>query len=279
MSTTTTAPQRELVIASRTAPPLHTVRWALAGTEGRRLLRHPLFMLGFAFAVFGLVLDADSGESIFGLAGGAYLFPGVGLGGMTFLVACLAANRERRDSAQDFYGAAPLSERVRTEAALLSIAWAGLACTGLTGVAALVLAGFDGVLFFDGERYALRPLELVQGPLYIVFAGTLGVLVGRWTRRTYAAVIGALVLVLPPVVWLPWIVFGDGVPEGFSSDWLDHASVGWHVIGLIGLATVAVAGARARHDRRPRVALLFLVGLGAAVAGIALGLPTGPDPL
>lgn len=278
MSTTTIPRQRPPVTASTSAPPLHSVRWALARSEGRRLLRHPLFILGFAFALFAFALDAGSGESIFALAGGAYQFIGFGLGGTTFLAACLAANRERRDAAEDLHAAAPLSKRVRTEAALLSIAWAGLACTGLTGIAALGLAGLDGVLVIDGQRYALRPVELVQGPLYIVFAGTLGVLVGRWTRRTYPAVVGALVLLLPPVVWLPWIVFGDGVPQGYSSDWLDHASVGWHVIGLVGMVAVALAGARARHDRRRRVALLFLVGLGAGVAGIALGLPTGADP-
>lgn len=277
MTTTTTAPPPAVTMPA-TALRQRSVRWALARSEGRRLLRHPLFILGFTVALFAFASNAGSGESISALAGGAYQFIGFGLGGTTFLAACLAANRERRDAAEDLYAAAPLSKRVRTEAALLSIAWAGLACTGLTGIAALVLAGPDGGLVIDGQRYALRPLELVQGPLYVVFAGTLGVLVGRWTRRTYPAVVGALVLLLPPVAWLPWIVFGDGVPQGYSSDWLDHASVGWHVIGLVGMVAVAIAGARGRHDRRPRVALLFLVGLGAAVAGIALGLPTGADP-
>lgn len=275
MSTTTTAPPAAVPMPT-TAPRQRTVRWALARAEGARLLRHPLFMLAIAGAVFAFAVTGGGGERISALGGDVYVF--FGAGAATFLVACLAANREHRDSATDIYAATPLSQRVRTEAALLSIGWAGLAATGLTGIASLALAGLDGVLVIDGQRYALRPLELVQGPLYIVFAGTLGVLVGRWTRRAYPSVIGALIMFLPPVAWLPWMVFGDGVPQGYSSDWLDHASVGWHVIGLIGLVTVAVAGARARHDRHPRVALLFLVGLGAAVGGIALGLPTGPDP-
>ncbi len=275
MSTTTTTLPAAITVPA-TATTERSVRWALARAEGRRLLRHPLFLLAFAAAAFGFAVSGGGGESISALGGDVYVF--LGAGAATFLVACLAANREQRDSAADLHAAAPLSQLVRTEAALLSIGSAGLAAAALTGIAAVALAGPDGVLVIDGQRYALRPLELVQGPLYIVFAGTLGVLVGRWTRRAFAGVIGALVLFLPPVAWLPWFVYGDGVPQGYTSDWLDHASVGWHVFGLLGLVTVAVAGARARHDRRPRVALLFVVGLGAAVAGIALGSPTGAAP-
>jgi len=260
--------------ASAALPSRHAALWALTRVEGRRLLTHPLFALGIAVSVLLLgVASSDGGDGLFMLAGGCFTFVGGAV--WMFLVACLAASRERRDAAQDFYGAQPLSPRVRTEAALLSLGWAGLAGAALIVVAAVVLAGFDGALVVEGERYALRPLELAQGPVYLVMVGALGVLVGSWTRRAYPAVLGALVLFLPPVAWLPWFVFGDGVPQGFYSDWLVGASVGWHLIGLAGLAAFAAAGALARHDRRPRVALLALAGFGAAVAGVALGSPTG----
>lgn len=271
MSTTTTTPAPAVALPA-SASPQRSLRWALACADGRRLLRHPLFLVGMAGAAFAFAVTGG-GESISALGGDVYTF--FGAGPATFLVACLAANREHRDRAQDLYAAAPMSQRVRSEAALLSIAWPALASAALTGTAALALAGPDGVVAFDGHRYALRPLELVQGPLYIAFAGTLGVMVGRWTKRAYPGAIGALVLFLPPVAWLPWFVFGDGVPQGYSSDWLDNTSVGWHVIGLAGLVTLAVAGARARHDRRARVALLALAGLAAAIAGIALSAPPG----
>jgi hypothetical protein len=54
------------------------------------------------------------------------------------------------------------------------------------------------------------------------------------------------------------------------------AGAGRHLIGIAGLAALAAAGALARHDHRPRVALLALAGL--SVAAIALGLPPGAGP-
>lgn len=70
--------------------------------------------------------------------------------------------------------------------------------------------------------------------------------------------------------------FHGGEPGGdYTFDASVDASVGWHLVGLAGLAMLAAAGALARHDRRPRVALSAGVGLAAGVAGIALGAPVG----
>lgn len=284
MSTTSIAPAP--TAAARTAAASSrsqgSVRWALARVEGRRMLTHPLFVLGMALAV-GLSLlslraaGIDSGGNrLFVLAGGC--FSSFGAIWM-FLATCLAASRERRDSAEDLYAAAPVTAALRTQAAIMSLAWAGLAASVLTAVMTVVLAGVDGVVVIEGEPYALRPLELAQGPLYLMMVGAFGVLVGSWARRTYPAALGALVLFLPPAVWLPWIVFGEVGPQVGPIVWLDDASLGWHLPGLAGLAALAIAGALARHDRRPRVALLAIVGLAAAVAGVVLGTPTGPDPL
>lgn len=275
----TTAAARPAAASSRSQG---AVRWALARVEGRRMLTHPLFVLGMTLAV-GLSLLSlgaagidNGGDRLFGLAGGCFsAFGAIWM----FLVTCLAASRERRDSAEDLYTAAPVTPALRTQAAILSLAWAGLAATVLIAAMTVLVAGVDGVVTIEGEPYALRPLELAQGPLYLMMVGAFGVLVGTWATRTYPAALGALVLFLPPAVWLPWIVFGEVAPQVGPTSWLDNASLGWHLPGLAGLAALAIAGALARHDRRPRIALLALVGLAAAVAGIALGTPTGPDPL
>ena len=205
-----------------------------------------------------------------------YCFTFVGGAIWTCLAAGLAAGRRRRDGAEDFYAGQPVAPRVRTEAALLSLGLAGLAGAALIAVAALVQAGFDGTLVVEGERYTLRPLELAQGPIYLLLAGTLGVLVGTWTGRIYPVVITGLVLFFPPVAWGPWMVFGDGVPSSFDMDWLTGASVGWHVVGLAGITALAAAGALARHDRRPRIALLALAGAAATACGLALGMASPP---
>ena len=252
-----------------------SVLWALTRFEARRLLTHPLFIAGMAGSVLILATTTDNGR-ISTLGG--YCFTFVGAAIWTCLAAGLAAGRERRDAAHDFYAGQPVAPRVRTEAALLSLGAAGLAGAVLIAVAALLEAGVDGAVVVGGERYALRPLELAQGPVHLVLAGTLGVLVASWTRHAYPAVIVGLVLFFPPVAWGPWFVFGDDVPRSFDMDWLTHASVGWHLTGLAGLTALAAAGALARHDRRPRVALLALAGLAATVAGIALGFPPEPPP-
>lgn len=235
------------------------------------MLRHPLFLLGMTTAAVTLALPIQRGDDLLGLAGGC--FTSWGISGWLFLVPCLAASRARRNAAQELYDAQPMAPRTRTEAALLSIGWTVLAGTALIAVATVALAGLDGALVVEGERYQLRPLELAQGPLFLAMLGALGVFLGSWTRRVYPGVIFALALFFPPLGWMPWIVFGDGVPEGFLGDWLVGASVAWHLAALAGIAALAAAGALARHHRRPHVWLLALVGLGAAIAGIALGSP------
>jgi hypothetical protein len=277
MSTTSIAPEAPVAgaaAAARVAAPRErAVRWALARFEARRLLLHPLFLAGIVGSVAFLV-TATGGQSLDVLAGYGFTF--IGLAIWTSIAAGLAVGREQRDAAQDFYAGQPVSPRTRTQAALLSLGAAGLVAATMIAVATVVRTGVDGVLVAKGESYTLHPLELAQGPVYVVMAGALGVFVVTWARRTWAAVIVALVLFLPPLAWLPWFVFGDGVPASFDLDWLTGASVGWHLTGLVGLTTLAAAGALARHDRRPWVGLLALAGLAATVAGLVLGMPNPP---
>lgn len=246
-----------------------SVRWALARVESRRLVAHPLFVLGMATSVVALVLaNSDVIERSSMLAGDCFVLAGGAV--WTFLVACLATSRERRDHAHDFYAAQPVTPRLRTEAALLSLGAAGLAGAVLIGSAALVFAGIDGTLVMGGQRYTLSWVDVAQGPLYLVLAGAFGVLVGSWTRHVYVALFAALVLFLPPAALLPWHVFTDIDSRGFYGAVPLSATDGWHLCRLAGLAALAAAGALARHDRRPRVALLALGGL-IVVTGAALG--------
>jgi len=281
MSTTSISPVAAPAAWTPRARAQHgTARWALARVEARRILAHPVFLLGMAASVAPLA-DGSGQVAPLTLAGQPWYPAGIAL----LYVTCLAASRARRDGAQDIYSAGPLAARVRTQAALLSLAAPALAVAALTLVAAIVMAGTDAVLVFEDARYGLRPLELAQGAVFIALTGTLGVLVGSGTKRAYPAAVGALLLLVPPVPWLSWFVLGDGVPSAFhggeaGGDYNTFAlsvgaSVGWHLVGLAGLSTLAATAALARHDRRPRVALAAAGGLAAAVAGIALGSPVG----
>jgi hypothetical protein len=257
--------------------------WSLARAEGRRLLRHPLFAIGMLTTGAALVLAsgrlADAGipagasdktEIVNFLAGDCVVM--LGAASWTFLASFLAASRERRDGAQDFYAGQPVTQPLRTAAALLSLTWAGLAVFVLVTVATLAFAGMDGGLTVQGTRYYLRPLELLQGPLYVVLAGALGVLLGTWTRHVVVACLAAVALFLGPIGLVPWLVLGDDESRGFYGAMVAGGPVAWHLLAFCGLTALAAAGALARSDRRPRVALLGLAGL-AATAAFAIGAP------
>lgn len=272
-------------------PPARAVRWALARVEGQRLLRHPIFLLGMASSAVTLALM--TGRLPFGaldysatpsmLAGDCFSMVGGAL--WTLLATFLAVTRDRRDDAQDFYLAQPATARLRTEAALLSVAWAAMAGAVLIALGTLLLVGLDGALVTDvvngpsNQRYEVQLLELFQGPLYLVLAGTVGVLLGSWTRHVYAAVFAALVLFLPPVALLPWFVFDEGIGHGYfgtieaAADVGGSAPIASQLLGLAAVAAAAAAAALARHNRR----LVVLAIAAFSVAVLILGLPAGPE--
>jgi hypothetical protein len=287
--TSATTPAAPVRIAP---PPARAVRWALARVEGRRLLRHPVFLLGMASSAVMLALGSgrlpfgalDYSETPSMLAGDCFVMIGAAL--WTFLAAFLAVSRDRRDDAQDFYLAQPTTARLRSEAALLSLAWAGMAGAVLIALATLLLVGLDGALVTDvvngreNQRYEVQVVELFQGPLYLVLAGTVGVVLGGWTRHVYVAVFGALVLFLPPVALVPWFMFDEPI-GGWLGAIEANAEVGGsapiarQLLGLAALAGAAATAALARHDRR-------LVALAIAAFGVSvlvLGLPAGPETL
>jgi hypothetical protein len=292
---TITSAQRPAAAAHTAPPPARAVRWALARVEGRRLLRHPIFLLGIALSIATLALAtgrlpfgaSDYSETPSMLAGDCFVMLGAAL--WTFVAVFLAASRERRDSAQDFYAAQPATPRLRTEAALLSLAWAAMAGAALIALGTLLLVGWDGALVTDvnlngplvdeDRRFTVQALELVQGPLYLVLAGAFGVLLASWTRRVHVAVLGALLLFLPPVALLPWVVFDHGMSRGFLGSVQTGEGIGgiWPIarqlLGLAALTMFAAIGALTRHDRR--LALMAVAALGVAL--LVLGLPPGTE--
>jgi hypothetical protein len=267
------------------------VRWALARVEARRLVRHPLFLLGMTISIVALALASsrlpfgalDGTDIPAMLAGDCFVVLGAAL--WTFVVAYLATSRERRDDAHDFYAGQAVTPALRTQATLLSLGAAALAGGALIAAAALLLGVEAGTTYdghaltdVDGRPLAVTPLELLQGPLLLVVAGTLGVLLGTWTGHVYVAVLTAFAAFLPPGGLLAYFVFADDQPSGFYGAVQLGAPLGWQVARLGGLALVLAAGALARHDRRPRIALLALVGLALAVAGYMFGWPEHVAP-
>lgn len=258
---------------------------ALARVEGGRLLRHPIFLLGMATTTTAIVLASgelvragvplgasDRTETVNFLAGDCVVMLGAAF--WTFLATFLAASRARRDATEDLYAGQPVAQRTRTAAALLSVGWAGLAAAALIGVSTLVLVGVDGALSTDGMRLSVRPVELLQGPLYVVMAGSLGVLLGSWSSRVYLAAFAAVVLFLPPVALVPWLVLDDDVSRGFYGAIMAGPPVTWRIVTLAALTALAASAALARSDRCARVVVPAGFGL-ATLAAVAIAVPGG----
>ena len=250
------------VIAPAPIAAVGRLRWTLARIEGRRLLTHPLFLFGLATSLAALLLaDSDALERSSMLSGDCVVMLGGAI--WTFIVAFLATSRERRDAAQDFYAGKPVAARHRTEAALLSVAFAGLAGAALIAIAAIVLAGADGVVVIDAQQhagqplpprsYALQPIELAQGPTYLMTAGVLGVMAGSWTRHVGIGALAALLLFLPPVALLPRLVFELGESAGFYGSVSVNGRSGWdlaagHLLAMAGLAGLGAAATLLARD-------------------------------
>lgn len=234
-----------------------------ARVEGRRLLVHPIFVLGISYSVFEAVVFArqDAHTAVQRLADG-FVWIGVAA---AFLVAFVARSREQRDDAQDTYAAQPATPRLRTEAALLSIGFAGLAGAALVMLVVTGLGGLDGEIVIHDEGAAVRPLELAHGPLYLMLGGALGVLVGSWTQRLPVAALGALVLFAPPALLSRSLATVDTMAGGVFGVVVPDAAGAPRVVALLALIALAAAGALARHDRRRHVGALAIAAIATLV--------------
>lgn len=241
---------------------------ALARVEGRRLLLHPLFLLGLGCS--GLILAVFADRSTFeywNLLGAALLF--AGLAPWTLLVAFLGAQRAHRDGACDIYRATPLPARTRTAAALLSLPCAAAAAAVLLAAAWLARIGLDGSIAIDGRAVRPGAFELAQGPLLVTAFGALGIALGRWLRFRVVGPLAMLALFAPPLGALPWVV--QRQIENPASGLHGHA--GWHLAFLAGVTLAAGGVALARDGRSRGITLLIVLGLAGAGVGYVLAGP------
>ena len=255
----------------------------LAIHEGRRLVRHPVFVGGaiLSLAAFGLltwnlapVLHREDGHSI-----GA-LLP---LAAATLIVANLASIRGERDGASELYRGTPTSASVRTLAHLVSLAWA------VAGACVLLVVMF-GYLALDAPVGTPRAAELAAGPATVLLFGCLGILLGRWKHHVAIAPIALVLLIaieimlIQPVVGyrishsrLPWLA--PWVPTSLTSSVPPELVVrpaDWHLLYLCGLILVVGAGAVLTHGLRRRVIAVLIAG--ALVVGIGGAAQLRPLP-
>jgi hypothetical protein len=262
------------VSAVAVAPVAPGVVPQLARAEARRLLLHPVMLVGFALWV-GVTVESFLHEitvvqAFEMVTASISFFPGV----PAVLAAHMVATRDGRAGSVELLTSAPARVEDRVRALLL-------ASFAPAAVALVLNAGLTLALTLAGE-FAQQPTpwHVVQGPLTVLGACLLGTMVGVWAPSPVAAVVtmvalvaghlvvaerGAAILLGPAVFWPDWGIYDGSVWVG-----LTPGSAPWHVGYVAGLCGLAAAGALLRvATRRAPVIALGLASLTVtAVAGV-----------
>ncbi|WP_214106291.1 hypothetical protein [Acrocarpospora catenulata] len=243
----------------------------LALTEARRLLRHPLTLLGFALFALSVVTEVGDywgPRPAFSLiTNGMVLWLGV----LVFFAAELVASASRRAGGDELLGVLPTSRTRRTAASCLAALGPFLvACL----VQAMLCAGY-AVWEVPLERPPTI-FELASGPLCVLGAGVLGVASARWLpwRGSSMLVMVALILynnigdeatgrhLLGFYAELPiWGQWPYRAAKGFHPGNTD-----WHAVYLLALCLGAGALAMLRDSPRR----WFWLGAGALTLVLAV---------
>lgn len=268
MSAVTAAPR--LV----SAPPVRAVVPALALQETRRLMRHPITLLGFAGYLFavGSTLVFDQGpRSAFETVNMVLTFyPGV----LLILLGSMLATRDLRAGTVELLG--PLPGRAEERLTALMLACFAPAVLGLALTVALHLAQVGLGRYAHIAEATPGVWHLLAGPVTLLGACLFGLMISVWAPGRVTGVLGLVALVVLNVWldgqgewrllsaslgWAKWGVYAD--------DWagIYPGSPSLHVAYLLGLCGMAAAAAWVRvADRRTAPVVLGLLCLAVAVA-------------
>jgi hypothetical protein len=250
----------------------------LAGGESRRLLRHPVMVLGFGLwvafgthAFFHEIKVVQASEMVDGMLS---FFPGV----PAVLAAHMVATRDRRAGTLDLLATTPARAEERVRAlCLAALAPALLALVLNTALFALLLR--------NGEFAVTPPVwHVVQAPLTVLGACLLGTMVGVWAPSPVAPVLTIISMVglhfavaekvraqlfAPLVYWANWGAFDGSVWVGWFP-----GHPGWHVVYVLGLCGMAAAAALVRVAERRAPAVLL--GVSSVTLAVVSGLAQLP---
>jgi hypothetical protein len=264
---------------------------SLARVEARRLLLHPLVLIGLAMSALLTWQVADEQSLAYLVLMGAGVLP-LAIG--VLLAANAAALRARRDDAEELFGTLPAPPSARTAALLVAVGVLALATVPVVLVQATVLGAWSGLdVTYWGQVETPAVVHLVQGPLLVGFFGALGVALARLVPTLAAGPLVAVLVLLasiPLVGWGPdaswrWLfppVNAADVPGGDVGWPCDRGDPSWcpsavafddgtlavHAVYLVALTALA-AGVALLRDGRTRQRLSVVIGAAAVVVVLA----------
>lgn len=236
----------------------------LARQESRRLLLHPISLVGWAVflvgAVVTMVRDFSPSGSWEAVDMMLSFYPGV----LLILVGNLAASRDERAGSSEMLAALPVGRDRRTAALLL-------AATTQAALGLVVIAAVHGANLLR-DAYVLSPSvwHVMQAPITLAGAVLLGVLAARWLPARGTVVVLMLGIVVlnawlnsqesgryfgPAMSWAAWS------PTAGEPWWAGvfPGSPAWRDGYLLGLTVLAGLGAMLTVTRRRRTVVVLAV--------------------
>lgn len=261
------------------APPLQRpLTLVLAVHETRRLVLHPVMLIGWGLLALWFVMNAVTLNPVAAfdlITVGATFYPGL----FCVLAAHMVATRDQRAGTSDVIGAVPASREQRAIALLLA-AWAPALIVLIVNLAAR-----QALIW--GDQYVEVPglAHTGQAPLTVLGGSMLGIMLGLWLPHRTTPVIAMVALVAitmaltaddvepglfsPMVSWVDW-----GPYDGTIWFGLESGHPGAHVVYLLGLCGLAASAAWIRVTKYRWAALgLGLAWLAVAVWGGLAQLP------
>lgn len=253
------------------APPRIGIVVPLVRQEARRLLLHPILLVGFAIMtagfVFTMLQDEAHRDVISSLDSAATFYVGV----LGLFAANLVTTRDRRAGSTELL--APMPGRVHDRTRALIVA--SLLPAALTLAVILIVH----VLYLQLGFYRHVPSVgiLLQAPVTVLGGCLLGVLVGRWAPVRAAAVL-LVVALISFNLWTEndtpsrrvfgfltsWLSWSTGAPNKDTP--LIPGSPLWHVGYLAALCGLAAVAALLRTAPKRSGLLMLGVLLAGAVA-------------
>jgi len=254
---------------------------ALARIEARRLLCHPVFLLGLALTLL-FFNDAGDGATMESFGDGFAYLP---LASGTLIAANLGALRSRRDRTEELYESLPRPRSARVAGQLLALLWT------LPVSAALLVAALIDDSFVDsalGNQFSPAADQLAQGPLMVLAFGAIGILLARIAPSPIAGAVMFVALIAtampnfsPGGSWGAWLLPSTTnlVNDVFAMECdraatqprceqfvMSQYAITWHLVFVVGLTLLLAAGALVDRRRRLMLAALPVCVVALAVA-------------